>query len=184
MLTVFVRLKLIAWPRGERVLLKIWSIALLSIVLPLGSIINADSSQTRPLNQTEVNVQGNLQNDPEAAYSRLKNAQTLESAYIGFAGILSENLRALREILQSEKAESQLHELYQSGTWTAKLYAIIGLQLLAKPGLAQSLIEDASQYQSEVIEAMEGCVIYQTTVGEALKMIQDGYYVEQFQTVD
>ncbi len=48
-------------------MLKIWSIALLSIVLPLGSIINADVSQSRPLNQTEVNVPGNLQNDPKAA---------------------------------------------------------------------------------------------------------------------
>ncbi len=165
-------------------MLRIWTIALLSSVLPLGSHIKAESSRTVTPNKAEVNVQGNLQNDPEAAYSRLKNAQTLESAYVGFAGILSDNLQALREILQSDKAESQLHELYQSGTWIAKLYAIIGLQLLEKPGLAQSLIEDVSQYQSEVIEAMEGCVIYQTTVGEALKMIQDGYYVEQFQSAE
>lgn len=163
---------------------RIWIISLLSAVLPLASTLRAERQAITSITQAEVNVQDTMRQDSVAALNQLKSAQTLESAHIGFAGILSSNLLALREVIEHDKAVSLLEELYQNGSLTAKLYAIIGFQLLQKTELAQTFIDDASQYQSTEIEAMEGCVIYKTTVGDALKMIRDGYYVEQFQSAD
>jgi hypothetical protein len=110
----------------------------------------------------------------------LTDVKILESAYVGDAGSPSENLEQLRAILKSEDAPSNLIHLYEAGTLPAKLYAIIGLQLLGEHELAQSFIDDAYQFQFEFVDTLEGCILFQSQVGELLKRISEGYYLKQF----
>lgn len=117
---------------------------------------------------------------PEPFY-QLKDALILESAYVGFAGSLSENLVYLRVLLGNEKAEDLMLQLYEAGSLPAKLYAIIGLQLLDKNAQAQSFLLDAEKFQKEEVQAMEGCIIYTIKVGELLPRIANGYYRDQFE---
>jgi hypothetical protein len=115
-----------------------------------------------------------------AAFYQLKDALILESAYVGFVGSLSENLVYLRDLLGNEKAEELMLQLYEAGSLPAKLYAIIGLQLLDKNEQAQSYLLDAEKFQKADIQSMEGCIIYTTKVGDLLPRIASGYYREQF----
>lgn len=166
--------------KTKNLMKKLSVVIILATALPLGSPLWADGKAQSPQPKAEVQVKENFRQDIEAALNQLKNAQTLESAYVGFTGALSENLRYLREVAGQEKAESLLQQIYDTGSLTGKLYAIIGFQLLDKNDLAKTLIKDAYQYQSEEIDAMEGCIIYRTTVGEALARIDEGYYVNEF----
>jgi hypothetical protein len=117
----------------------------------------------------------------QEALSQLKSTVTLESAFVGFVGSLSENLQRLQVVLKQDKAEVHLQELYQSGNLVSKMYAIIGLQLLNRNVAAQALLDDARQYQAESIQLMEGCVIYQAQVHDVRNQIAEGYFVEEFQ---
>jgi hypothetical protein len=152
----------------------VWTLMIGAVVLSPIHLLQAEPAGDSKAETYEVDV------PLQEALSQLKKAETLESAYIGFAGSLSENLRQLQVLLSRDKAKTHFQELYQSGSLAAKMYAIIGLQLLEENAAAQSLLEDARQYQTQNIQVMEGCVIYQTQLDEVLDRIAKQSYAEEF----
>jgi hypothetical protein len=116
----------------------------------------------------------------EAAFSSLLQAEILESAYVGDAGSLSENLQNLRVLLKSENSRELLRRLHEHGTLIAKLYAIIGFQILEERDLSLDLIKKTDPYSSEFVAVMEGCIFYERNVGELLEVIAKGYYKNMF----
>ncbi len=116
----------------------------------------------------------------QLALDHLKTSTRLESAHVGDAGTLSENLKQLREILAFGKSEPLLKRLYEEGSLAGKLYAIIGLQLLEDTELSLALIEDAYQFSEEDLTTLEGCILYKKKVGAILGDIERGYYKDDF----
>jgi hypothetical protein len=116
----------------------------------------------------------------ETGFSSLVQAEILESAYVGDAGSLSENLQDLQVILRSGNNAELLQRLYEQGTLVAKLYAIIGFQLLDERDLSLDLIKKAGAYSSESINVMEGCILHERHVGDLLGVIAEGYYRDMF----
>jgi hypothetical protein len=146
------------------------------VLLTLG--LEANAGDTFPSDTGADSA--DMQQDNTTAFQTLKNAEALESAYIGFAAMPSENLKSLREIMSSSEAESTLVLLYEQGNLTAKLYAIIGLQLLEQEDAARKLIQDARQFHGTTVRTMDGCVIFERPFDDLLQEVEEGRYAQLF----
>ncbi|HYX32020.1 MAG TPA: hypothetical protein VE954_02825 [Oligoflexus sp.] len=155
-----------------------YRIVMISLFLFSGPYLQGEARN--PPADAAMNTSLLKQETLQTAFEHLQAAEVLESAYIGKAGAPSENLQDLRIIIKSSEAEPTLFALYEKGNLTAKMYAIIGLQLLQKKDQAQALITDAQQFPEEKVTTIEGCLVFDRTVQEVLKAIEDGYYVESF----
>lgn len=161
------------------------SLAFMTSSLVSGSSARGDAQPLAAAAQNAESVQTqDLPQKVQLAFDHLRSAVRLESAHVGDAGVLSENLEQLREILAVGKSEPLLKRLYEEGSLAGKLYAIIGLQLLEDTDLSSALIQDAYQFSEEKLETLEGCILYEKKVGDILRSISQGYYRDDFASAE
>ncbi|MFW7381912.1 MAG: hypothetical protein ACOH5I_24105 [Oligoflexus sp.] len=116
----------------------------------------------------------------QLAFEQLRDSEILESSRVGFAGSLSHPMINLFWILESPEAEELLLMLYDQGQLAAKMYAIIGMQILGQQDLVVDLVKDASQYKNEYLATMDGCIIDEQLVRDVLMSIRRGIYRQMF----
>ncbi len=161
----------------------------IGVMILASSLVPALRADVQPKDGTRHGSPNRETQDPlplkvQLAFDHLKISTRLESAHVGDAGTLSENLKQLREILALGKSEPLLERLYEEGSLAGKLYAIIGLQLLEDTELSLDLIEDADQFAEKDLETLEGCILHKRKVGAILDDIRRGYYKDDFASAE
>ena len=151
----------------------------LTMMSLLGSLTTSPAwASFSTLESEHVNV--HTEEQIQLSFEQLRDVETLESSRVGFAGSLSQPMINLFWILESPKAEELMLLLYEQGQLAAKMYAIIGLQMLEQQNLVVDLVKDASQYNNEYLATMDGCIMDEQLVRNVLMAIRRGIYRQMF----
>ena len=81
--------------------------------------------------------------------------------------------------MRQDDSIKSLKRLFDEGTSAGKLYALLGLRYVDQATFIE-LSEDLRN-RDDKIETQEGCIIFQATVCDLLKSIEDGTYDMEMQ---
>ena len=109
-----------------------------------------------------------------ASETTLRQTTIFALGGIGYAGIMSDGERMLREILKEPDAARRLESVLPNASAAGQLYALLGLRL-----------RDRAAYQREIeklrgrdakVQTMRGCIMQQESFRELVKQIERGDY--------
>lgn len=108
------------------------------------------------------------------AYDALAHISVFAMGGVGFAGTRSSGESALRVLLKEKGAGAACQKLLQSATPEGKLYALLGLSVVA-PGPFASQVKPYLASTTPV-QTMSGCIAMKETMGGAAQRIKKGDY--------
>ena len=117
------------------------------------------------------------QDAPQAAITRLSNADLFAVGPVGYAGKTSEAEKDFRAIASSPAAMDKLHELYRTGNVQAKSYALLGIKEL---DIAEFKRLASTLHPTEQTVAVErGCIVSHLQFADLVKQIAAGKFDQQ-----
>jgi hypothetical protein len=155
------------------------------LIILSASVINGCSSQ-QTNQQTQTNQWTNQRTEfPECTIiineeGKINHLEYLKSSYcfrigtIGIGGSAPEGI-ALQKVMEQDNAVDSLLDLFENGSQTGKLYALLGLRFLNHTAFDEFATQLKNQ-SGNVVDTALGCTSYQTTVGDILKSIEEGEY--------
>lgn len=110
-------------------------------------------------------------NDP---LDRLQHVDSFAVGGIGIAGTTSDGERALRVLLQDQKAIDQLQNLLAHATPAGQLYALLGLRVADRAAYDKAL--QAFKTPEIEVGTIGGCIISRAPFKQLLDRIKAGQY--------
>jgi hypothetical protein len=156
------------------------------LIILSASVINGCSSQ-QTNHQTQTNQWTNQQTEflpctiialeeekvNDLVY--LKSSNCFRIGAIGVGATSAPEGIALQKVMEQDNAVDSLLDLFDNGSQTGKLYALLGLRFLNHTSFDEFATQLKNRSDS-LIETAAGCSSYQTTVGDIIKSIEDGEY--------
>ncbi len=105
---------------------------------------------------------------------RLQHIESFAIGGIGIAGTTSDGERALRVLLQDQKASGQLQNLLAHATPAGQLYALLGLRVRDRAAYDQAL--QTYKAPEVEVETIGGCIISHAPFKQLLDRIKSGQY--------
>lgn len=109
-----------------------------------------------------------------ASETALRETTTFALGGVGFAGVMSEGERMLREVLKEHDAARRLESVLPDASPAGQLYALLGLRL-----------RDRAAYQRELekyrandvrVQTMRGCILQREPFDKLVAQIERGDY--------
>jgi hypothetical protein len=104
----------------------------------------------------------------------LKKTATFALGGIGYAGVMSEGERALREILTETDAARRLENMLPGASPAGQLYALLGLRLRDQAAYQRAL--EKYRANDAKVQTMRGCILQRESFRELVKQIERGDY--------
>lgn len=110
----------------------------------------------------------------EHAYDALGHVSVFAVGGVGFAGTRSPGESALRVLLKQKQASVAFQQLVKSATPEGKMYALLGLSLVAPGHLAPQM----GPYLASTVpvHTMSGCISMTEKMGAVVQQISKGNY--------
>ena len=112
-----------------------------------------------------------IQAAPETA---LRKTMTFALGGVGFAGVMSEGERTLREILKEPDAARRLESVLPDASPAGQLYALLGLRLRDRAAYERAL--EKYRANDGKVQTMRGCIIQRESFRDVVKQIEHGDY--------
>jgi hypothetical protein len=109
-----------------------------------------------------------------ASETALQNTTTFALGGVGFAGVMSEGERTLREILQEPDAPRKLESVLPNASAAGQLYALLGLRLRDRSAY-QRVLEKYRANDAKV-PTMRGCIMQRESFRKLVEEIERGDY--------
>ena len=148
---------------------------LLTIFLLSGCSSNNKDSATNSIPTPSSEVSQSVQD----AYDLLVNTETFASAAVGFAGSVSEQVKAFRAILDSDNSEQLFTNLQTEAKLAGQLYGVCGLYLTNKEKFNEVI--PAYQNNRNKVTTFFGCIMDETEVALLVTSFEDGSLPLSFQ---
>jgi hypothetical protein len=102
------------------------------------------------------------------SHGALVHANVYESVYVGVGGDRSRFVAELFTIVArpADLAKAGLQDLFTRGTPVAKLYALIGAQMIGDSTGIKNYYMGLTEIRETEVEALDGCDVYRTTIAE------------------
>lgn len=112
--------------------------------------------------------------ETSSAGVELRNQTTFALGGIGFAGVMSEGERTLREILKEPDAARRLQSVLPNASPAGQLYALLGLRLRDRAAYQRAL--EKYRANNAKVQTMRGCILQQESFGKLITQIEHGDY--------
>jgi hypothetical protein len=109
-----------------------------------------------------------------APESVLREKTTFAMGGVGFAGIMSEGERALREVLKAPDAARRLESVLPNASAAGQLYALLGLRLRDRASYQRTL--EKYRAKDAKVATMRGCLMQRESFRKLLEEIERGEY--------
>jgi hypothetical protein len=93
---------------------------------------------------------------------------------VGYAGIMSQGERTLREILKESDAPRRLESVLPNASAAGQLYALLGLRLRDRAAYQRALEEYRAQ--DAKVQTMRGCIMQRESFRKLVEQIERGDY--------
>ena len=104
----------------------------------------------------------------------LQKTTTFALGGVGYAGIMSEGERMLRDILKEPDAAKQLESVLPSASAAGQLYALLGLRLRDRPAYQRAL--EKYRANDATVPTMRGCIMQRESFRKLVEEIERGEY--------
>ena len=104
----------------------------------------------------------------------LRKTETFALGGIGYAGIMSEGERTLREILKEPDPARRLERVLPDASPAGRLYALLGLRVRDRAAYQRAL--EKYRTNSAKVQTMRGCILQQESFGKLVTLIEHGDY--------
>jgi hypothetical protein len=111
---------------------------------------------------------------PAASEGELRKTSTFAMGGVGYAGIMSEGERTLREILKEADAPRRLESVLPNASAAGKLYALIGLRLRDRAAYERAL--EKYRPNEAKVPTMRGCIMQREPFRKLVEEIERGDY--------
>ena len=109
-----------------------------------------------------------------ASETALQKTTTFALGGVGFAGIMSEGERMLREILKEADAATRLESVLPKASAAGQLYALLGLRLRDRAAYQRAL--EKYRANDEKVQTMRGCILQRESFRKLVEEIERGEY--------
>ena len=109
-----------------------------------------------------------------AAETALRETTTFALGGVGFAGIMSEGERTLREILKEADAATRLESVLPNASAAGQLYALLGLRLRDRAAYQRAL--EKYRANDANVQTMRGCIMQRESFRKLVEQIERGDY--------
>ena len=110
----------------------------------------------------------------DSAARDLAAAKSLAFGGVGVAGLMSEEERNLRAVLERPNASQQLQAALAHATPAGKLYILVGLRRCDRA--AYKKVFDSLGRPNDDVEVVRGCMISKEPFHQVLSQVQDGRF--------
>ena len=93
---------------------------------------------------------------------------------VGYAGIMSEGERTLREVLKESDAARRLESMLPNASAAGQLYALLGLRLRDRAAYQREL--EKYRAKDAKVQTMRGCIMQRESFGKLIEQIENGDY--------
>jgi hypothetical protein len=104
----------------------------------------------------------------------LRKTATFALGGVGFAGVMSEGERLLREVLKEPDAARRLESLLPDASAAGQLYALLGLRLRDRVAYQQAL--EKYRANDANVQTMRGCIMQRESFRKLIEQIERGDY--------
>lgn len=111
---------------------------------------------------------------PAASETALQKTTIFALGGVGYAGIMSEGERTLREILKEADAAKRLESVLPNASAAGQLYALLGLRLRDRATYQRAL--EKHRVKNANVETMRGCIMQRESFRKLLEQIERGEY--------
>ena len=109
-----------------------------------------------------------------ASETALQKTTTFALGGVGFAGIMSEGERMLREILKEADAATRLESVLPKASAAGQLYALLGLRLRDRAAYERAL--EKYRANDAKVQTMRGCILQRESFRKLVEEIERGEY--------
>ena len=109
-----------------------------------------------------------------ASETALQKTTTFAVGGVGFAGVMSEGERTLREILKEADAASRLESALPKASAAGQLYALLGLRLRDRAAYERAL--EKYRANDAKVQTMRGCILQRESFRKLVEEIERGEY--------
>lgn len=104
----------------------------------------------------------------------LRKTATFALGGVGFAGVMSDGERTLREILKEADAVTRLESVLPSASAAGQLYALLGLRLRDRAAYQRAL--EKYRAHDANVPTMRGCIMQRESFRKLAEQIERGEY--------
>lgn len=104
----------------------------------------------------------------------LRQTPTFALGGVGYAGIMSEGERTLREILKESDAARRLKSVLPDASPAGQLYALLGLRLRDRSAYQRAL--EKYRAKDAKVQTMRGCIMQREPFRKLVEQIERGDY--------
>ncbi len=104
----------------------------------------------------------------------MEKTATFALGGVGYAGVMSEGERTLREILKESDAPRRLESVLANASAAGQLYALLGLRLRDRSAY-QRVVEKYRANDAKV-QTMRGCIMQRESFRKLVEQIDQGEY--------
>lgn len=149
-----------------------WGSMLKRIILTTLSVIVINGCSYQ---RTESPCYDSMKLDENTDYLEyLKSSKCFRIGGVGAAAVTPSEEIALRRLMRQDNALESLTELFDEGSPPGKLYALLGLRYVDQMVFNELSIE--LRNRNDMVETQGGCIIFQASVCNILKSIEDGAF--------
>jgi hypothetical protein len=109
-----------------------------------------------------------------ASETALQKTATFAMGGVGYAGVMSEGERSLREILKEADAAARLESIMPKASAAGQLYALLGLRL--RDHAAFQRVLEKYRGNDAKVATMRGCIMQRESFRKLLEEIERGEY--------
>jgi len=109
-----------------------------------------------------------------ASETALRQTRTFALGGVGYAGVMSEGERSLREILKESDAATRLESVLPNASAAGQLYALLGLRLRDRAAYARAL--EKYRANDANVQTMRGCILQRESFRKLVEQIERGEY--------
>jgi hypothetical protein len=156
--------------------------AVASVVASVAGCSQPVATGDRPIRANTPPVEASS-DEARAAIEKLRTAESFESAHIGYAGVVSDYVRAFRTVLAQPRAAELFRELFATSTMAGRLYALCGLYFVDPSAFAAGTADLAANHGA--VATMNGCIRGDETVADVVRSSrEDRMRIAKGQTLD
>jgi hypothetical protein len=109
-----------------------------------------------------------------APETSLQKTTTFALGGVGYAGVMSEGERTLREILKQSDAPKKLESVLPNASAAGQLYALLGLRLRNRAAYQRAL--EKYRAKDATVATMRGCIMQRESFRKLVEQIDQGDY--------
>ena len=109
-----------------------------------------------------------------ASETDLQRTATFALGGVGYAGVMSEGERTLREILKEADATARLESILPKASAAGQLYALLGLRRRDRAAYQRAL--EKYRANDANVQTMRGCILMRESFRKLVDQIERGEY--------